>query len=248
MNPESFSPVAASINPVSSTIITMNKALKAKLVKRLQNTIGRHGALINADGLKSVLIDVRDLLALVGESERFKVLKFHCDWILHPNVTGPRVQEIIRAVDVECVNSMRRHGLTEWPDSPGSDFIGSLSREFTEGLNNRFSFLPFETELIAFLGRHHIAGLPDPTSGMYRGIELLYCQLIQDRTWVYTNKKQPTQYINRAEVRMLKRNAANEVKPGEDIFPYALWWAFMWNEERRVLLELEFIAARAPRH
>jgi hypothetical protein len=99
----------------------MNKALKAKLVKRLQNTIGRHGALINADGLKSVLIDVRDLLALVGESERFKVLKFHCDWILHPKVTGPRVQEIIRAVDVECVNSMRRHPQKRsaaWPGRP----------------------------------------------------------------------------------------------------------------------------------
>lgn len=129
---------------------------------------------------------------------------------------------------------MRRQGLTEWPDSPGSNFIGSLSQEFTSGLLNRFSFHPFEIEFRAFLDRNHI--------------ELLYCQLIQDRTWLYTNKKQPTQYINRAEVRMLKRNRANELKAEEDAFPYALWWAFMWNGERRVLLELEFISASSPRH
>jgi hypothetical protein len=73
----------------------MDNVLKAKLLKRLRNALGRPGILINADALQSILIDVRSLLELVGESGRYKVLKFHCDWILHPNVTGPRVQEIM---------------------------------------------------------------------------------------------------------------------------------------------------------
>jgi hypothetical protein len=222
----------------------MNNVLKARLIKRLQNVLGSPGTSINAEGLKSILIDVRDLLELVGESDRYKVLKFHCDWILHPSVTGRRVQEIIRAVDVECVKSVQRAGLSEWPDSAGSDFIGPLSQDFIGGLLNRFTFHPFGSEMRAFPDRHHIVGLPDPASGLYRGIELLYCQLIQERAWRYTNKKQPTQYINRAEVRMLKRIAHNDLKPGEEAFPYALWWAFMWDDERRLLFELEFISHR----
>jgi hypothetical protein len=40
----------------------MNNVLKAKLIKRLQNALGSPGTSINAEGLKSILIDVRDLL------------------------------------------------------------------------------------------------------------------------------------------------------------------------------------------
>jgi hypothetical protein len=52
----------------------MNNALKAKLIKRLKGVLCSNQRSLNADALKSVLIDLRDLLELLGESERYKVL------------------------------------------------------------------------------------------------------------------------------------------------------------------------------
>src|ERR1039458_4542814 len=110
----------------------MNNALRAKITRRLRN--GFHvGIRIDASIVKMMLVDIRDLLELVGESVRYKALKFHCDWILHPKLTGPRAQRIIRAVDVECVKTMERKGLKDWPTSVGCDFFGPLSPELAAG-------------------------------------------------------------------------------------------------------------------
>ena len=67
----------------------MHNALKAKLIKRLRNVLGVNSGRLAVDGLKAVLIDIRDLLEVTKEDSRYKVLKFHCDWILHPQMTGP---------------------------------------------------------------------------------------------------------------------------------------------------------------
>lgn len=221
----------------------MYDPLKAKLTKRLKNAFSGQSGL-TANGLKATLIDVRDLLELLRESDRYKALKFHCDWILHPKLTGPRTQRIIKAVDAECVDTMARRGLYDWPESAGSDFLGSLSQDFVRAMSSRFTFHEFESELCEFLDRHSIAKLAHPWSGKYRGFELLYCQLIEDRTWEYTNKKDPTRYVNGVRVRMMKHRADGSTAVENGGFPFFLSWTFLWNGESRIILELEFLSKR----
>jgi hypothetical protein len=220
----------------------MNTALQTKLITRLKSAFSnRH---LTADVLKDVLIDIRSLLELVGEAERYKTLKFHCDWILHPKLTGPRAQKIIRAIDAECVKSVAKAGLGDWPDVMGADFFGPVSSEFVNELLSHFTFQDFEVELQSFLDRHQIVTLADPRIGTYRTFEVLYCQLIEDRTWEYTNTKHPTRYVNRLCLQMLKRPANPSAPPQGRAFPYFLSWTFLWNDERRICLEVEFLSQR----
>jgi hypothetical protein len=219
----------------------MNNELRAKITKRLRNAFSV-GRAFDASTLKMVLVDIRDLLELVEESARYKSLKFHCDWILHPRLTGPRAQRIIKAVDVECVKTMERKGLKDWPASVGSDFFGPLSPEFVAGVLGRFTFHEFESELRDFLERHEIVKLPVPWSGTYHGFELVYCQLIEDRAWEYTNKKDPTEYVNRLRVSMSQRRADGSIPARGKVFPFFLSWTFLWDDEQRIILETEFLA------
>ena len=219
----------------------MNNALRAKITRRLRN--GFHvGIRIDASIVKMMLVDIRDLLELVGESVRYKALKFHCDWILHPKLTGPRAQRIIRAVDVECVKTMERKGLKDWPTSVGCDFFGPLSPEFVSGVLGRFTFYEFESELRDFLERNDIAKLPVAWSGTYHGFEVVYCQLVEDRAWEYTNKKDPTEYVNGLRVKMSQRHADGGMPAQGKVFPFLLSWTFLWDDEPRVILETEFLA------
>jgi hypothetical protein len=219
----------------------MNNVLRAKITSRLRNSFAV-GITIDADILKMMLVDIRDLLELAGESARYKALKFHCDWILHPTLTGPRAQRIIKAVDGECVKAMERKGLKEWPKSVGSDFIGPLSTEFVSGVLGRFTFYEFESELRDFLEQNDIVKLPVSWSGTYHRFEEVYCQLVEDRAWEYTNKKDPTEYVNRLRVRMSQRHADGSMPAQGKVFPFLLSWTFFWNDEPRVILETEFLA------
>ena len=220
----------------------MNGALKAKLERRLKGALGSGPRRLDAAALKSALVDIRDLLEASGEIGRYRILKFHCDWILHPELTNSRVQKIIQAVDAECVKSLKKAGLQQWPDSVGSDFFGPVSQQFCDELQNRFSFHGFESELRSFLARHDIVELPDPSLGMYRPFEVLYCQLIEDRMWSYTNKKSPTSCVNRARAQMIQREGYLGPPPWVKAFPYDLRWTFSWNDEERLILVTEFLA------
>ena len=217
----------------------MNNALKAKLIKRIGNALSPARPPFTSEALKSLLIDVRDLLELLGEAERYKALKFHCDWVLHSRLTGGRVQRIIKAVDIECAQSVAKAGLQEWPKRMGSDFFGPVSDDFTNQALDRFTFHNFEADLQAFLGRHHIATLAAPGSDNFRNFEVLYCELVEDRTWEYTNKKDPTFYVNRLRVEMRPCLHRGDSNPGR--FPLALRWNFLWNEEERIMIETEFL-------
>lgn len=220
----------------------MNHALKAMLIKRLKNAFSGQSR-FTVDVLRNVLIDTRSLLELLGETDRYKVLKFHCDWILHPNLTNSRVRKIIQAIDAECVKSVTKAGLPDWPkDTMESDFFGPVSPEFTSALLSRFTFHEFEVELRSFLDRHEIATLADPASSTYRHFEVLYCQLIEDRTWEYTNTKQPTRYVNSLRLQMQRRPQGSSVPPDQTVFPFFLSWNFLWNDEQRVCLTVEFLA------
>jgi hypothetical protein len=220
----------------------MNNALRAKLTKRLKSAFSA-GRTFNPSALRMVLVDIRDLLELVEESARYRALKFHCDWILHPKLTGPRAQRIIKAVDIECIKAIERKGLQDWPASARSDFLGPLSQDFVDAVLSRFSFHDFESELRDFLERHDITKLPPPWSGTYRAFELLYCRLIEDRAWEYTNKKDPTKYVNRARVQMLQRRADGSMPAQGKAFPFFLSWTFLWNDQPRLVFEAEFLSA-----
>jgi hypothetical protein len=220
----------------------MNNALKAKLIKRLKPVFGPKPSRLTLEGLKAVLIDIRDLLELTGDDSRYKVLKFHCDWILHPHVTGPRVRRIIKAVDDECVKSVKRAGLQEWPDHVGPNFFGPVSSEFMDRLRDRFTFYELEVELGGFLGRHGIMTvIAHPSAQTWRDFEVLYCRLIEDRTWDYTNKQEPVTYINRALIQMKPlSDEPSTTSPDPTAFPYFLLWRFLWNDEQRLMLTVSF--------
>jgi hypothetical protein len=221
----------------------MKNELRAKLTKRLTNAFSDQRP-FDPDSLKAGLIDTRDLLELLGESSRYKALKFHCDWTLHTALTGPRAQRIIKAVDGECVKTMEIRGLQEWPENVGHDFFAPLSTEFVAAVLSRFTFMDFESDLREFLGRHGIARLPHPVTPPWRNLELAYCELIRDRTWDYTNKKDPTRWANRVQVRMRDRRMDGSLPAKDQSFPFFLAGAFLWNDESRLIFEAEFLTER----
>jgi hypothetical protein len=221
----------------------MKNELRAKLTKRLTNAFSDRRP-FDPDSLKAGLIDTRDLLELLGESSRYKALKFHCDWTLHTALTGPRAQRIIKAVDGECVKTMEIRGLQEWPENVGHDFFAPLSTEFVAAVLSRLTFMDFESDLREFLGRHGIARLPHPVTPPWRNLELAYCELIRDRTWDYTNKKDPTRWVNRVQVRMRDRRMDGSLPAKDQSFPFFLAWAFLWNDESRLIFEAEFLTER----
>ena len=218
----------------------MNNALKAKLVKRLQNSFGRTGLGLTPNDLKVGLTDVRELMELLNETEKYKTLKFHCDWTLHPILNAPRVRTIIKAVDDECVNSLKLAGLNDWPAQCGADLI-RISQSFVDTFLERFSLHYFESELKAFLDCHRIAKLPDPATTAYTVFELSYCQLVEDRTWENNSKKMPTKYVNRATLQLKNTSPDGLSRPGAQSLPYYLWWTFSWNDESRLVLTAESV-------
>ena len=224
----------------------MKNELRANLTKRLTNAFaGRRP--FDPDSLKAALIDTRDLLELLEESTRYKALKFHCDWTLHTKLTAPRAQQIIKAVDAECVKTMEIRRLQEWPENVGHDFLVPLSTEFVGAVLSRFAFMDFESDLREFLGRHGIAQLPHPVTPPWRNLELAYCELIRDRTWDHTNKKDPTKWVNRVQVRMRDRRMDGSLPAKDQSFPFFLAWTFLWNDESRLIFEAEFLTEREAR-
>jgi hypothetical protein len=218
----------------------MNNELKAKLIKSLKNAL-RPNYPITADTLKLALSDIRALLDGLGERERYSTLAFHCDWVLHANLTNPRVKKLIKIVDDDAVKAMRRAGLTNWEDQPNppSSNFWTVSPEFMNELG-QFALSNFRSELREFLARHHIVAVAlDPAIDI--PFIATYCQLVIGVDWDYVNKKLPVKYINRVRVSMQRvaddPNAIVQNKP----FPYCLVWSFIWGEEVRLALVAEFV-------
>jgi hypothetical protein len=211
----------------------MNHVLKAKLIKRLKNALVSNR--LSVDSIQRLLVDIRALLELTNESGRHKALKFNCDWLLHPRLTGPMAQRFIKAIDERAVRSVERAGLQDWPDSPGDTFF-DLSGFVENELRDRFTLFKMETEMAEFFERHKIGKLPHPSAATWRDFEVLFCQLVEDRPWEYQNNKDPVRYINRATLTMCRRDG----HPDPNVFPYYLQWDLLWNDEVRLQARIEF--------
>src|SRR5713101_7084358 len=63
-----------------------------------------------------LMVEVRKLLEQQEAKKQYEYLAFHCDWAVHPTLTGPTAQKILEQFD--AANIHLKQGL-KLPDLPG---------------------------------------------------------------------------------------------------------------------------------
>src|ERR1017187_471167 len=195
----------------------MNRELRAKLIKRITTVLN---GWFNGDGLTLLLKDVRMLLEDLGEAELYPSLKLHCDWVLHSELSGPKVRKILRDFD------------SHWGDWISHQI--PFPEEFANSLPYNLGFVGFEKEFIGFLSKYGVKFNPFEDRAKWHAFELLYCSLVKDTRFRYKDRKKPLQHINGAKVRMYPMSEhpheGKDYRPG-DYLPYGIEWTFTMNDE-----------------
>ena len=71
--------------------------MRADIVDKLNHELTQP---IESEGqVVYLLVEIRKLLELNQDSGSFETLKFCCDWIAHPLLTGSMAQKIVRQFD-----------------------------------------------------------------------------------------------------------------------------------------------------
>ncbi len=211
----------------------MDNKLKAKLIKRIKARLSGTPSLdrLTPESLKLLLVDIRYLLEVLNVTDRFKILKFHCDWVLHPRMSSGMARRLIKDFDSvwhEWIVNQR-----------------PIPNEFANSLVERITFHGFESELRQCLSENHILTLTPPTPGACHAFEQLYAGMVEDAWLEYTDKKHPTIHVNRARMRMVNMADHPPMEKGYtyspgDYLPYYIEWAFMQDEESVFVLTTTF--------
>jgi hypothetical protein len=113
--------------------------------------------------------------------------------------------------------------------------ILDFSEEFLNSLVGRFTLFEFHRELQHFLGSHGIVRLPDPATGWYHLIEVVFCHLVEDRPLeVRAATNPPPRHVNRITLHLQESDPAKDRGPDvTEVFPFMLHWKFWWDEVER---------------
>jgi hypothetical protein len=71
----------------------MKPDIIAKLAKELKEPVSSEPQVVY------LMVELRKLIELNGDSANYPALKFHCDWIAHPILQGQAAQEVVRLFD-----------------------------------------------------------------------------------------------------------------------------------------------------
>jgi hypothetical protein len=71
----------------------MKPAILTKLAVELQEPISTERQVVY------IMVELRKLMELNKDGAQYPALKFHCDWVAHPLLTGPQAQEIVKLFD-----------------------------------------------------------------------------------------------------------------------------------------------------
>src|SRR5580692_5083275 len=85
---------------------------QSAIVAKLELLLAK-GIVSEADALY-LMVEVRKLLEQQQAKKQYKYLTFHCDWAVHPILTGSTAQEILEQFDAASIHlktGVELHGL-----------------------------------------------------------------------------------------------------------------------------------------
>lgn len=166
------------------------------------------------------LVQIRKMLEHDGFPAQYSVLKFFCDWVVHPKLAGPGARELMKRIDRELP--------TLDPRNPqGWDPRGVIQETI--------SFDLFRHELWAYL---RVPENDLPTRWVeddftWTNVVQFYGQQVHNTPLVIDNDKHGLTYIRRVEIVSLEPSpeivAAN---PGDKHFGFISKWVFTLNDDR----------------
>jgi hypothetical protein len=171
----------------------MNKKLRLALVA----SIRKHTLPPFTEAtLVKLLTDVRKLMEELSQLETYSKLKVFCDWVVHPKLSGPKVQKALSEMD-ELYDSRLLHNIPIENDMPS--FLGEF-----------LTFQGFKNELSIFLNR--TCGVVTPNvldKNQWEEFEHVYCNIVGDCQLVYESKSKkkplkPLKHIDSAVVSIRK--------------------------------------------
>jgi hypothetical protein len=173
-------------------------AIIAKLEKLLAK-----GITTEADALY-LMVEVRKLLEQQQAKKQYEYLTFHCDWAVHPTLTGPTAQKILEQFD--AANIHLKTGI-ELHDLPG------LLRMEIDRISK---MMYFEDQLEKFLKANRLPSLDMTRSDGWIHFVHLYARIVEDCPLVMTPKNQSASIVS-VTLQMDLANASEE-NEGEVLF------------------------------
>jgi hypothetical protein len=134
------------------------------------------GITTEADALY-LMVEVRKLLEQQQAKKQYEYLTFHCDWAVHPTLTGPTAQKILEQFDAANIHFKTGVELHALP--------GLLRMEIDRISRMRY----FEDQLEGVLKANGLPTLDETRSDGWIHFVHLYAKIVEDCPLVMTAKK-----------------------------------------------------------
>ncbi|HXM97186.1 MAG TPA: hypothetical protein VN982_01790 [Candidatus Dormibacteraeota bacterium] len=156
-----------------------------------------------------VLVQIRNVLEQDGKPAKYAVLKFFCDWVAHPKLTGAGARTVLRMFDEQLPT-----------------FFGKPENVDPQGVVSKILSLDLlRHELLAFF-RAKENDLPTRWAEdefTWKTVVQFYGQQVLDKPLVIDNDKHALKYIRRVEIAKCEPNKHMvDANPGEK------WYGFKW--------------------
>jgi hypothetical protein len=149
---------------------------RSAIVSKLEVLLAK-GVTTEADALY-LMVEIRKLLEQQQAKKHYEYLAFHCDWAVHPALTGPRAQKILEQFDAANIHLKAGVKLPDLPRLLGME-IDRISKM-------RY----FEDQLEVFLKTNGLPTLDETRSDGWIHFVHFYARIVEDCPLVMTAKKQ----------------------------------------------------------
>lgn len=148
--------------------------MQPAIIAKLEILLAK-GISTEADALY-LMVEVRKLLEQQQVKKQYEYLTFHCDWALHPTLTGPTAQKILEQFDAANLHLKTGVKLHDLP--------GLLRMEIDRISRMKY----FEDQLEKFLRANGIPTLDETRDEGWIHFVHLYARIVEDCPLVMTAK------------------------------------------------------------
>ncbi|MGA2715978.1 MAG: hypothetical protein ABSG41_22985 [Bryobacteraceae bacterium] len=188
----------------------MKDGLKRKLEKALAKPI------VSEEQVVYIMVELRKLMELSGDTDKFPSLLFHCDWVAHPVMNRKAAKKIVSLFD------KHQEGIDFTVRAPGRKSATDM-RYFAE-LGPIMTLSNFRNELAEYLRLQNLdATIPGGSKQDWANFLTYYAGVIEDCPLRCT-----TQGLKCVEEVILK---VLDIKPGPP--PYDFQLAIEWRWESK---------------
>jgi hypothetical protein len=120
-----------------------------------------------------LLVELRKLMELNGDFDRYPALRFYCDWVAHPSMDRGLARRIVECFD--RYEQLRHDGAFD-----AGRQVAEADWAVLAELRETLELTNFERELVLYLGAHVLEEPPFETWGSWIRFLTLYVAVIQD--------------------------------------------------------------------